>query len=124
MSEASFTPAPVKPPIPFAAVEVLDIRLGTITAVEDVPGSRKLLRLIVSFGDHTRRILSGMKQERPNPQELVGRQTLFVVNLEPRKMAGDVSEGMILDIGYADGLLPALAVPELARSMPDGARAG
>jgi len=124
MSEASFTPAPVKPPIPFAAVEALDIRLGTITAVEDVPGSRKLLRLIVSFGDHTRRILSGMKQERPNPQELVGRQTRCVVNLEPRQMAGDVSEGMILDIGYADGLLPALAVPELARSMPDGARAG
>ena len=123
MSEAaSFTPAPVKPPIQFAVVEALDIRLGTITAVEDVPGSRKLLRLIVSFGDHTRRILSGMKQERPNPQQLVGRQTLFVVNLEPRKMAGDVSEGMILDIGYADGLRPALAMPE--RPMPDGSRAG
>ena len=123
MSEpAAFNPAPVKPPIAFAAVEALDIRLGTITAVEDVPGSRKLLRLVVSFGDHTRRILSGMKQERANPQELVGRQTLFVVNLEPRKMAGDVSEGMILDIGYADGLLPALAVPE--RQMPDGSRAG
>jgi len=123
MSEpATFTPAPVKPPVAFAAVEALDIRLGTITAVEDVPGSRKLLRLVVSFGDHTRRILSGMKQERANPQELVGRQTLFVVNLEPRKMAGDVSEGMILDIGYADGLLPALAVPE--RPMPDGSRAG
>ena len=122
MADTPFTPAPVKPPIQFAAVEALDIRLGTITAVEDVPGSRKLLRLVVSFGDHTRRILSGMKQERPNPTELVGRQTLFVVNLEPRKMAGEVSEGMILDIGYADGLLPALAVPE--RPMPDGSRAG
>ena len=122
MSEASFTPAPVKPPIPFAAVEALDIRLGTITAVEDVPGSRKLLRLIVSFGDHTRRILSGMKQERPNPQELVGRQTLFVVNLEPRKMAGEMSEGMLFDLGYADGNTPALAIPE--RPVPDGTRAG
>jgi tRNA-binding protein len=123
MSEAAaFKPAPVKPPVAFAAVEALDIRLGTITAVEDVADSRKLLRLVVSFGDHTRRILSGMKQERPNPQELVGRQTLFVVNLEPRKMAGEVSEGMILDIGYADGLLPALAAPE--RPMPDGSRAG
>jgi tRNA-binding protein len=118
----AFIPAPVKPPIAFAAVEALDIRLGTITAVEDIPGSRKLLRLLVNFGDHTRRILSGMKQERANPQELVGRQTLFIVNLEPRKMAGDVSEGMILDLGYADGLLPALAVPE--RPMPDGCRAG
>ena len=117
-----FTPAPVKPPIALAAIEALDIRLGTIAAGEDVPGSRKLLRLIVNFGDHTRRILSGMKQERTNPQELVGRQTLFVVNLEPKKMAGEISEGMILDIGYADGLLPALALPE--RPMPDGSRAG
>lgn len=117
-----FTPAPIKPPIAFAAVESLDIRLGTITAVEDVAGSRKLLRLVVNFGDHTRRILSGMKQERANPQELVGRQTLFIVNLEPKKMAGEMSEGMILDIGYADGLLPALALPE--RPLPDGSRAG
>jgi tRNA-binding protein len=119
---AAFTPAPVKPPVGFAAVEALDIRLGTITAVEDVPGSRKLLRLVVSFGDHSRRILSGMKQERENPQALVGRQTLFVVNLEPKKMAGEISEGMILDIGYADALVPALALPE--RPMPDGSRAG
>ena len=63
-----------------------------------------------------------MKLERSNPQELVGRQALFVVNLEPKDMAGEVSEGMVLDIGYADGLKPALAVPE--RPLPDGARAG
>jgi tRNA-binding protein len=122
VKSGEFNPAPVKPQIAFAAVEALDIRLGTITAVEDVAGSRKLLRLVVSFGDHTRRILSGMKQERPNPQELVGRQTLFIVNLAPKQMAGEVSEGMILDIGYADGILPALAVPE--RPLPDGSRAG
>jgi tRNA-binding protein len=122
VTNGEFKPAPVKTPVSVAAVEALDIRLGTIAAVEDVPGSRKLLRLVVSFGDHTRRILSGMKQERANPQELVGRQTLFVVNLEPREMAGELSEGMILDIGYADGLLPALTVPE--RPLPDGSRAG
>src|SRR4030095_3484292 len=98
----------IKPPVEFAAIEALDIRLGTITAVEDVPGSRKLLRLGVRFGEPQRRPLSGMKQELPNPQELVGRQTLFVVNLEPKKMAGEISEGMILDIGYADGVLAAL----------------
>ena len=46
----------------------------------------------------------------------------FVVNLAPRRMAGEVSEGMLFDIGYADGITPALAVPE--RSVPDGARAG
>jgi tRNA-binding protein len=47
---------------------------------------------------------------------------LFVVNLPPKKMMGQVSEGMLFDIGYADGVLPALAVPE--RPVPDGARAG
>jgi tRNA-binding protein len=118
----AFAPAPVKPPITFSTLELIDIRLGTITAVRDVPASRKLVKLTVAFGDHSCEILAGMKQERANPVELVGRQALFVVNLEPRKMAGEVSQGMLLDLGYADGLLPALAVPE--RPLPDGTRAG
>ncbi|HKC23776.1 MAG TPA: tRNA-binding protein [Thermoanaerobaculia bacterium] len=116
------TPAPVKPIVPFSALEALDVRVGTIERVEDVPNSKKLLRLTVSFGDHHRTILAGMKAERPDPQEVVGRQALFVVNLEPRKMAGEVSEGMLFDLGYADGITPALAVPE--RPVPDGTRAG
>ncbi|MGE5413765.1 MAG: tRNA-binding protein [Syntrophomonadaceae bacterium] len=116
------TPAPIKPLVPSSALEALDVRVGTILRVEEVPNSSKLLRLIVSFGDHERRILSGMKQERANPQELVGRQALFVVNLEPRTMMGETSEGMLFDLGYADGIAPALAVPE--RPVPDGARAG
>lgn len=115
-------PAPVKPPVPFSTFESLDIRVGTIRAVEEVPQSSKLMRLVVSFGDHTRSILAGIKQERPNPQELEGRQALFVVNLEPRRMAGEVSEGMLFDIGYADGITPVLAIPE--SSVPDGTRAG
>jgi tRNA-binding protein len=63
-----------------------------------------------------------MKQERHNPQEIEGRQALFVVNLAPRKMMGEISEGMLFDIGYEDGIAPALAVPE--RPVPNGARAG
>jgi tRNA-binding protein len=120
MSE--FVPAPVKPAIAFAVLESIDVRVGTIQAVTDVPSSKKLLKLTVGFGDHTRTILAGMKQERANPAELVGTQALFVVNLEPRKMAGEISEGMVFDLGYADGVLPALATPE--RPMPDGVRAG
>lgn len=116
------TPAPIKPLVPFSALEALDVRVGTIEKVEDVPKSDKLLRLTVGFGDHRRTILSGMKQERANPQELVGRQALFVVNLEPRRMMGETSEGMLFDLGYQDGIVPALAVPE--RPVPDGARAG
>ena len=116
-----FTPAPLKPLIPFSTLERVDIRLGTITRVDDVPGSRKLVKLTVGFGDHSRAILAGMKQERADLTALVGRQALFVVNLEPREMAGELSEGMLLDLGYADGLRPALAIPE--RPMPDGTRA-
>ena len=115
-------PSPIKPTVPLSALEALDVRVGTIEAVEDIPDSRKLVRLTVNFGDHRRTILSGMKGERPNPREIVGRQALFVVNLEPRIMAGEVSEGMLFDIGFADGIPPALAVPE--RFLPDGTRAG
>ncbi|HEV8269573.1 MAG TPA: tRNA-binding protein [Thermoanaerobaculia bacterium] len=116
------TPAPVKLIVPSSALDALDIRVGTITAVQDVPNSSKLVRLVVSFGDHTRNILAGIKKERTAPQELDGKQALFVVNLEPRKMAGELSEGMLFDLGYADGITPALAVPE--RLVPDGTRAG
>ena len=122
MSENDFKVAPVKPEITLADLEKVDIRLGTIVAVEEVVGSDKLLKLIVNFGDRQRTILSGMKQERENPGEITGKQALFVVNLPPRKMMGELSEGMLFDIGFADGLRPCLAMPE--NSMPDGARAG
>lgn len=118
----NITPAPVKPVTSFEVLEQIDIRVGTIELVEDVPGSNKLLKLTVDFGDHKRVILSGMKQERANPKEIEGKQALFVVNLPPKKMAGILSEGMLFDIGYADGVLPALAMPE--RPVPNGSRAG
>jgi tRNA-binding protein len=116
------TPAPVKPAVPLAALEALDVRVGTIQAVEEIPRSDKLMRLRVSFGDHQRTILAAIKQERADPRELQGRQALFIVNLEPRRMMGELSEGMLFDLGYADGINPVLAVPE--RAVPDGTRAG
>jgi methionine--tRNA ligase beta chain len=117
-----FKPAPVKPNVSVADVERLDVRVGTIEAIEDVPKSGKLVKLLVNFGDHRRSILAGMKTERVDPQEIRGRQALFVVNLEPKRMAGEVSEGMLFDIGFADGITPVLAVPE--RAVADGSRAG
>jgi len=120
MSE--FMPAPVKPVVQFGALEALDIRAGTIECVEEVANSEKLMRLTVNFGNHRRNILASIRKERQNPQEIVGKQALFVVNLQPRKMAGELSEGMLFDIGYADGITPALAMPE--RTVPDGTRAG
>jgi tRNA-binding protein len=114
--------APVKPPITMDDLNKVDIRVGTIMSVEDVKGSNKHIKMIVDFGDHKRNILSGMKQERADPREIEGKQALFVVNLPPRKMAGEVSEGMIFDIGYPDGITPVLAIPE--KSVPNGSRAG
>jgi tRNA-binding protein len=118
-----FTPAAIKPAISTEDLDKLDIRIGTIELVEDIPASDKLVRMRVDFGDHKRTILVGMKKERKNPKsEIEGRQALFVVNLPSRKMAGEESQGMLFDIGYADGLSPALAVPE--RPLPNGCRAG
>jgi tRNA-binding protein len=117
-----FEAAAVKPLISLDELAKIDVRVGTIELIEDVRGSNKLVKLTVNFGDHKRAILAGIKQERTNLQELEGRQALFVVNLEPKKMAGVISEGMLFDIGYADGVQPVLAVPE--SRVPDGARAG
>ena len=122
MDDESFQPARIKRLISFADLDRIDIRVGTIISVDDVAGSDKLLKLTVDFGDHRRSILAGMKQEREHPREIEGRQALFVVNLEPKKMMGEMSEGMLFDIGYADGVKPALAVPE--RRVPNGTRAG
>jgi len=120
--QTDFQPAPIKPIIEHADFAKLDIRVGTVERVDDVAKSEKLMKLTVDFGDHRRSILAGIKKERADPREIEGRQALFVVNLAPKKMAGEVSEGMLFDIGYADGIVPVLAVPE--RPVPNGARAG
>lgn len=116
------TPAQVKPTISSEHLNRIDIRVGTIESVSDVDNSENLVALRVNFGDHVHTVLAGMKRERANPREIEGRQALFVVNLPPRKMAGVISEGMLFDIGYPDGITPVLAVPE--SGVPDGTRAG
>ncbi|EKO1913242.1 tRNA-binding protein [Clostridium botulinum] len=114
--------APVKENINIDVLDKIDIRVGTIKLVEDVEKSDKLVKLSVDFGEFTRTILVGMKGERDNPKEIEGKQALFVVNLPPKKMAGEVSEGMLFDIGYADGIIPVLAQPE--KPTPNGTRVG
>ena len=116
-------PAPSKPTISAELLSQIDVRVGLIELVEDIPGSEKLVRLAVDFGDHKRNILVGMKHERPDPKsEIEGKQALFVVNVEPRTMMGEESNGMLFDIGYDDGIVPVLAVPE--QPVPNGTRAG
>ena len=116
------TNSPIKPVIPLDVLDRIDIRVGTIEMVTNIPQSEKLVSLTVDFGDHKRRIIVGMKQERSKPREIEGRQALFVVNLEPRRIMGELSEGMLLDIGHPDGITPVLAVPE--KQVPNGTRAG
>jgi tRNA-binding protein len=114
--------APIKPVVSLEVLNQIDIRVGRIVSIADVPISDKLLQLRVNFGDHERTIVAGMKMERVEPQEIVGKQALFLVNLEPRKMRGVLSEGMLFDIGYEDGVRSVLAMPE--NPVPDGTRAG
>jgi len=104
-------------------LEKVDIRTGLIKRVELVPTSNKLVRLTVDFGDRRRTVLAGLRGERADPKaEIEGRQALFVVNLPARRIAGEISEAMLFDIGYAHSLTPVLAIPE--KPLPNGARAG
>ena len=116
------TPAPIKELISFDDFAKLDIRVGRITRVSEIEKSDKLMKLLVDFGDHERSILAGIKQERENPREIEGKQALFIVNLPERKMAGEISQGMLFDIGYEDKLTLCLAMPET--DVPNGSRAG
>ena len=103
-------------------LQKVDVRVGTILSVEEVPSADTLVKLVVDFGDRKRTVVAGLKKERANAREIEGKQALFVVNLVPRRMKGVISEAMLFDIGYADGVLPRLAVPE--DPVPNGARAG
>ena len=114
--------AKVKENIDMDDLDKIDIRVGTILSVEDIEKSDKMIKLSVDFGEFKRTILVGMKKERENPAEIIGSQALFVVNLAPKKMFGEESEGMLFDIGYADGIIPVLAKPE--KKVPNGSRAG
>ena len=121
-SASRFQPAAVKPTTAVDAVGQLDVRVGTVVKVDDVPGATRLARLTVDFGDRQRTIVAGIKKERSEPQLVQGQQALFVVNIPPRTIHGQQSEGMLFDIGYADGVRPALAQPEWP--VPNGTRAG
>lgn len=112
----------IKAEIKISDLEKVDIRVGTIELVEDVPKSDKLVKLTVNFGTFKRTILVGLKKERENPGEVEGKQALFVVNLAPREMFGIESHGMLWDIGNEDGIVPVLAMPE--KPVPNGTRVG
>lgn len=100
---------PIKEVIQFDIFEKLDIRVGRVLECEKVPKTDKLLRFLLDDGLKKRTILSGIAAHYPNPQELIGKQVCFIANLEPRKMRGLLSEGMILSAENADGSLSLVA---------------
>lgn len=96
----------------------MDIRIGTVMAVEPVPDTDKLLKCILDFGEESpRTIVSGIREYYPEYEQLVGKQLLYIVNLEPRVIKGIESQGMLLAVGEG---APTMLVPET--KVPGGAK--
>ena len=95
---------PFKENIDFEKFLDLDIRVGKVLECEAVPKSSKLLRFIIETGSETRQILSGIAKYY-KPEDLIGKNVLFIANFAPRKMMGYESQGMILSAEYQDKLV-------------------
>ena len=114
---ANYKANPVKPVISFEEFEKLDIRVGTVLECSAVPKMKKLLQFKIADGLENRTIVSGIAQHY-KPEELVGKQVLFIANLAPRQFKnGLVSEGMILSAENYDG---SLAVTSVLREVKPG----
>ncbi|MBQ4520398.1 MAG: methionine--tRNA ligase [Bacteroidaceae bacterium] len=114
---AAYKANPIKPTIAFEDFEKLDIRVGTVLECERVPKMKKLLKFKIADGLQDRTIVSGIA-EHYAPEELVGKQVLFIANLAPRQFKnGLVSEGMILSAENFDG---SLAVTSLLKEVKPG----
>jgi len=81
----------------------LDLRVGEVVSAAPVKGSEKLMRLEVDLGSEWRVILSGIRPEY-SAEEVLGLQVVVLCNLEPRRIMEAVSQGMVLDAGYLDGV--------------------
>ncbi len=95
---------PFKEDIDFEKFLDLDIRVGKVLECEAVPKSSKLLRFTIETGSETRQILSGIAKHY-KPEDLIGKNVLFIANFPPRKMMGLESNGMILSAEYKDKLV-------------------
>ena len=106
-----------KPEITFEQFGTMQFQVGEVIACEEVPKSKKLLCSQVKIGSQVKQIVSGIKGHY-TAEEMVGRKVMVIVNLKPAKLAGLLSEGMLLCAEDAEGNL-ALMVPE--KDMPAGA---
>src|SRR5574344_20974 len=108
--------------ITYEEFKKLDIRVGTIKEVKEIPETDKLLCFQLDFGEideegnkKLRQIVSGLHEYYPDYEKLVGRQLLYIVNLEPRKIKGFESNGMLLAVDGQDGR-PIFLIPEIEAS--------
>lgn len=112
--------------ITYEEFKKLDIRVGTIKEVKEVPDTDKLLCFQLDFGEvdeegnkKLRQIVSGLHEYYPDYEKLVGKQLLYIINLEPRKIKGFESNGMLLAVDGQEGR-PIFLIPET--ESPAGAR--
>lgn len=110
--------SPPPPMISFEDFKKLDIRIGKVSSAERIPDSDKLVKMQVDFGTEQRQILAGIAEYVADLSSLVGKEMPFVVNLEPRKMRGFESQGMML--AAISGDAPILLHP--AKEVPPGSK--
>ena len=111
-----------KPNVSFEDFMKLELRVGEVIACEEVPKSKKLLKETIKFGNETRTIVSGIKKWY-SAEEMVGKKVMVVCNLEPRKIAGIMSEGMIAAAESPDGEMISLMSPD-KKDIPSGSEIG
>jgi methionyl-tRNA synthetase len=111
------SPVP-NPKIPFSDWSKVDLRVGLIELVEEIPGKDKLYKLVVDFASEKRTIVAGLKPFYAK-EELQGKKTIFVFNLTPARLAGIESNGMILAAKTPDGKYKIALIDD---SVPQGTR--
>ncbi len=97
----------------------IDLRVATIESCEVVPDSRKLFKILLDVGDLGKKTVFAGVSPYFSAEELVGKQVIFVANLEPRKMMGDISEGMLLFAKDKEGQVAFLTV---SKNIENGTR--
>ena len=102
--------------IKFADFQKMEIKVATIVEAEKIAGADKLLKLMVDLGDEKRQLVAGIALQY-EPEKLIGKQVPVVCNLEPAKIRGTESNGMILCAATPD---PVLLLPE--KKVPDGSK--
>ncbi len=119
--EASYKAEPVKPEVSFEDFEKLDIRVGHILNCEKVKKSKKLLKFTIDDGTGTERTICSGIAAYYEPEDLIGKDVLFIANFAPRKMMGIESQGMILSAVNFDG---SLNVTSLLGKVKPGSQVG